>query len=107
MADEKRQDRLEVKLDKQDERLDEITLTLTEIKADWRDHMRRSLANEEANELTNQRLDLDRERFEKEKKLIDVRINSLELVKSNLQFLGWVLAGLISLLVSLSKLGLV
>lgn len=92
-------DRLEKKIDKQDERNDKVDIVLTEIKADLREHMRRTAAAEEAN-------NLNREALEVYKKESDVRLQKLESLKEKFHFVGWLFAGTLGFLETMSKLGL-
>lgn len=96
--EDKRLERLENKIDKQDQRIDDISMTLVEIKENLKEHMRRSLANEESN-------DLLQELVNDNKKEVEGRLKSLEKVKDRLHFLGWVLAAALGLLETIKKLG--
>lgn len=96
---DKRLDRLEDKIDKQDGRMDSINLILTEMKGDLKEHMRRSVANEEANILLQQKIEQDGT-------LIDSRLAVLEKVKDRFHFLGWVIVAAIGVLEGLKALGL-
>jgi hypothetical protein len=91
-------DKLEKKLDKQDERIDKVDICLTEIRADLKEHMRRTAAAERANELTQEALDI----YKKES---DARLRKLESLKEKFHFVGWLFAGILGFLETMSKLG--
>lgn len=88
-------DKLESKIDKQTERLDDINATLTEIKVDLRDHMRRTQLNEEAVKLLTEHVNEVTEKAEK-------RLEYVEKLKDRLHFLGWLFSGLLGLIQALS-----
>jgi hypothetical protein len=94
----RRLDRLEDKIDKQDERIDKIDISLTEIKQDLKEHMRRTSANEEANVILKEYVDVVKTES-------DIRLRKLEKIKDNFHFLGWVITGLIGLAKALNSLG--
>ena len=96
---EKWLERLESKVDKQDERLDKLDGTLIEIKGDLKDHMRRSIANEEATVLLKEFIDTHKEES-------NLRLAKLEKVKDRFHFLGWVCLTLLGVYETLSKLHL-
>lgn len=96
---EKWLERLEKKVDNQDNRLDELNITLTEIKGDLKDHMRRSIANEEANILLKEFIDTHKEES-------NLRLSKLEKVKDRFHFLGWAFLTALGVYETLSKLHL-
>ena len=83
MAEQKWLERLEVKIDKQDERIDKIDISLTEIKSDLKEHMRRTVANEESNVLLKDYVDTVKSESHS-------RLVKLEKIKDNFHFLGWI-----------------
>lgn len=93
-------EKLEAKLDRQDERLDQVNISITEIKADLKEHMRRSKANEEAVTILKDHLDII-------KKEIDIRISILEKVKDRFYFLGWIVAAGMAIVETLSRLKII
>jgi hypothetical protein len=79
------------KLEKLDERLDDTSLSLIEIKGDLKEHMSRTLAVEKTNELIDKKTDAFYQRNSE-------RITKLEKWYDKFHYLGWLGLGAIGVL---------
>lgn len=104
-AEDKRFDRLETKLDKAEEKIGEINVSLVDIKADLRAHMARTAAVERSNELLKEYIDTVKTDMVKNDKDKETRLSKLETIRSNVNFLGWVALGILGILETMRRLG--
>lgn len=89
---EKRLDRLETKMDV-------MATDMAEVKTDLREHMRRSLANEESNKLLREYIDAVKESMDK-------KVEPLATWQDRIKFLGWCIGVVTAGIVTAEKLGL-
>lgn len=97
--EDNRFNRLEERLDSINDRITELAVQTTENSANLKEHMRRTLAVEETNELLRQLIELNKKELEK-------KIQPLQKFVDRTMFLGTLLSSLFAFVLGLSKLGL-
>jgi hypothetical protein len=94
-----RLDKLEEKTDSVMNDLTEVKVALTEIKGDLKEHMRRTFANEEANNLLREYIDV----LKKEQ---DIKNEGYDQIVDRIKFIGVLIGGLGGIITFLVSLGI-